>query len=193
MLVTVNTVDGPTATVQGGVEYNVSVSVAGTQGSPGADGSKGDPGVGVPSGGGVGQVLTKASAADHDTTWDDPSGGGGVLSAVYESGPQAIVTAGQLTLAHGLGAIPKLVQAYLVCTTAEGNYSVGDVLLIENVANPGNTSGTRESGVSVVMDDSNITVRFADGFWVFKVIDKATGLYEAINNGSWEFHIRAMA
>ena len=36
---------------------------------------KGEPGVGVPSGGTTGQVLQKASGTDYDTEWTTPSGG----------------------------------------------------------------------------------------------------------------------
>ena len=39
------------------------------------DGADGDPGVGVPAGGTVGQVLTKTSGTDYDTEWTTPSGG----------------------------------------------------------------------------------------------------------------------
>lgn len=37
----------------------------------------GPAGPGVPTGGTDGQVLTKASATDYDTAWEDPTGGGG--------------------------------------------------------------------------------------------------------------------
>lgn len=47
----------------------------------GTPGSKGDPGVGVPPGGTTGQVLTKASDADYDTEWHDPTGGVTYMSA----------------------------------------------------------------------------------------------------------------
>lgn len=59
---------------------SVVVEVPGPQGPPGDPGDpgpKGDPGAGVPSGGTTGQILGKASAADHDTTWVDQSIGGG--------------------------------------------------------------------------------------------------------------------
>jgi len=55
---------------------------AGAWGSPtsligptGAIGAQGDPGEGVPVGGTLGQVLTKDSGTDYDTSWQDPSGG----------------------------------------------------------------------------------------------------------------------
>ncbi|WP_052265424.1 collagen-like protein [Ruegeria sp. ANG-R] len=50
----------------------------GPAGTDGQDGQKGDPGAGVAPGGAVGQILAKASEADHDTHWvDPPSGSGG--------------------------------------------------------------------------------------------------------------------
>ena len=46
----------------------------GDQGPAGADGA---PGVGVPTGGTVGQVLSKTGTEDFATGWTDPAGGGG--------------------------------------------------------------------------------------------------------------------
>lgn len=43
--------------------------------------TRGDPGVGVPTGGTTGQVLQKATNADYETEWSDPSGGASVASA----------------------------------------------------------------------------------------------------------------
>lgn len=45
----------------------------GAAGPAGADGADGADGVGVPAGGTAGQVLAKASGADHDTGWSDPA------------------------------------------------------------------------------------------------------------------------
>ena len=45
-------------------------------------GKDGVDGLGVPSGGSTGQVLTKLSDADNDTAWKDPSGGGNTASEV---------------------------------------------------------------------------------------------------------------
>jgi hypothetical protein len=46
----------------------------GPTGPPGADGADG---VGVPAGGTAGQVLTKDTSTDYDTSWQTPTGGGG--------------------------------------------------------------------------------------------------------------------
>lgn len=53
----------------------------GEQGPAGEPGDKGDPGPGVPPGGSPGQVLTKKNAADYDTQWSDPAGGGADINA----------------------------------------------------------------------------------------------------------------
>lgn len=45
----------------------------GATGPAGTDGADGADGVGVPAGGTTGQVLAKASGADHDTGWSDPA------------------------------------------------------------------------------------------------------------------------
>lgn len=39
---------------------------------------------GVPVGGGIGQILTKASATDRDLTWSNPAGGGDMQSITYD-------------------------------------------------------------------------------------------------------------
>ena len=50
---------------------------------PGPPGPDGEPGPGVPTGGTTGQVLAKASDADHDTHWvSAPTGGGGAVDSV---------------------------------------------------------------------------------------------------------------
>ena len=49
----------------------------GETGAQGAPGLAGDPGVGVPTGGATGQVLSKVSSDDFDTEWVDQTGGGG--------------------------------------------------------------------------------------------------------------------
>jgi hypothetical protein len=54
----------------------------GDTGNTGATGSAGAAGQGVPTGGSTGQVLTKNSGTDYDTSWQTPSGGGG--GGVYQ-------------------------------------------------------------------------------------------------------------
>jgi len=51
-------------------------------GQTGPQGPKGEPGVGIPTGGTAGQVLAKASGTDYDTKWVNQSGGGGAVESV---------------------------------------------------------------------------------------------------------------
>lgn len=54
------------------------VKAADLQGTPGQDGA------GLPTGGTTGQVLSKTTATDYDTEWvDPPTGGGASLSTVF--------------------------------------------------------------------------------------------------------------
>lgn len=54
----------------------------GATGAQGERGIQGEPGVGVPTGGTIGQVLTKKSGTDRDTEWADPTGGGASVRSV---------------------------------------------------------------------------------------------------------------
>lgn len=54
-----------------GISFDVMDGIDGQDGSPGPQGPQGQPGAGVPEGGTVGQILTKASAVDYDSEWMD--------------------------------------------------------------------------------------------------------------------------
>lgn len=84
----------------------------GTDGAPGADGADGADGVGVPAGGTLGQVLTKSSEDDYDTSWQTPSGGGGSteLTAIPATDKTASGITTQLTAneAQAFGDVVKI-------------------------------------------------------------------------------------
>src|SRR3990167_6828210 len=80
---------------------------------------------------------------------------GGIFQRQYTSPGQTITSAGAVTLAHGLGAMPALVQLRLVCGTGEHGYSAGDETLPSPIS-----SNNNDKGVSVVLDATNITLRF---------------------------------
>jgi len=65
------------------------IVVNGTPGNDGEKGEQGADGVGVPAGGGLGQILAKASATDYDTHWIDPQSGGGGSGEQGEPGLSA--------------------------------------------------------------------------------------------------------
>jgi hypothetical protein len=106
----------------------------------------------------------------------------------YESTQQVLTASGLLTLPHSLGRIPILVKYVLQCTTAEFGYSIGDEA---TEILPGyNSSNT---GVSIVPDATNISVRYGAGAQVFVVLRKDTGVVTNITPASWRLVIRAWA
>lgn len=111
-----------------------------------------------------------------------------VLSKFFESAEQTILEAGSLTLAHGLGAVPKLIVPLLICKTAEGGFSVNDVVFI----NPNIHSSNQ--GASIVPDATNINIRFGLAkLSAYRVIHNNNGISFDITNDSWRFIVRAWA
>lgn len=65
------------------------VNIKGPAGKDGESGPKGDPGVGIPIGGTVGQILSKFSNDDYDTTWIDAPSGDSSLEGFHVLKPTA--------------------------------------------------------------------------------------------------------
>jgi len=109
----------------------------------------------------------------------------------YVSAEQTITAAGLLTLAHGLGAVPKFITAELVCKTADLNYSIGDVVQIHVMQQ---SSATADNfGLSAKKDATNITVRYGSGATVFILSNATTGAGAGATNTSWRLIVRAWA
>ena len=116
-------------------------------------------------------------------------------SAVHESftsSPQAITTAGGLTIAHGLSAAPSLLWTYLVCQTAEYGWSVGDKYLVSFGGPYGGTSTTAE-GAAVSFDATNVYVRWSNDVPLNNLMNKNTGGYAALTNANWKLVVKALA
>lgn len=111
------------------------------------------------------------------------------FTAKYESTGQTITAGGALTLAHGLGRKPQLIQCYLKCTTANLGYSVGDEVFIPNMV-PYSTSS---AGQIVVPDTTNLNIRFGSYVSIYVILNKGTGTIADITPSSWKFYIKAWA
>lgn len=109
------------------------------------------------------------------------------LTVSYTSPNQTITAAGALTLAHGLGAMPTLVQLRLKCLTAELGYSIGD----EIIANPTTDDGTTSRGISIVPDATNVNVRFGSNANLYALLNKGTGTRATITNANWALIVKA--
>lgn len=115
-----------------------------------------------------------------------------VLAKYYQSPEQTITAAGALTLAHGLGVEPVLIQVVLICKTADAGYSVGDKLFV----NPNLTrTSTYGQGVAVVPDATNLNIRFGNQaiYGTFTGLNKTTGAPIALANTKWNVIFRAWA
>lgn len=110
-----------------------------------------------------------------------------LLQQFFESTQQTVTSGGALTLAHSLGASPKLYQAYLICTSAEAGYSVND----EVAVNPSIQDSGSDRGLSMVPDATNINVRFGSSSSALNIIRKDTGVRFGITNTSWKLVARA--
>ncbi len=113
-----------------------------------------------------------------------------VFSSSFTSTGQTITAAGQLTIAHGLGAAPKLVFARIKNTSAELNYSIGD----EVAMNLGQTDGvaTGNQGLSIICGDStNLVIRFGSTAASLRILDKTTGAPTSIDNTKWQLYVSA--
>ena len=113
------------------------------------------------------------------------------FTARYASGNQTITNAGSLTLAHGLGRIPMAINLWLVCLTAECAYSIGDKVHVVNVHA---TSTTDNQGVGIVVDATNLNIRFGNSGACFgPLINFTTGVGCAFTNANWAVVVEAFA
>lgn len=162
---TVNGKTVGTLTAAGGIAYATSTSALAAIGA-----------------GTSGQVLLSGGAGAP--TWTTP-----IISASYVSSNQTITPAGLLSLAHSLGAAPKLIMFDLICTTAEYGFSIGDVV----VAHVNNSSSGTTRFNSVYYDATNINIRYSNDSNVFCVANKTTGNAVQITAANWRLRVRAFA
>lgn len=108
------------------------------------------------------------------------------FSAYSQTGDQTVTAGGGLTLAHGLGRVPILHQAFLKFTTAVGGYAVGDIIPV--AANHGSSYG-----YTITSDATNNYIRFASSATAFYVLSKDAGAGFQVTNGNATFFVRSYA
>lgn len=106
---------------------------------------------------------------------------------IFTSTDQTITAGGTLTLAHSLGRIPLLAWVILVCQTAELGYSIGDLLMVF----PPVGSSVANTGVSVVVDATNLVIRYGSVAASFTVPNKTTGARADLTNANWRARFHA--
>ena len=111
------------------------------------------------------------------------------LSSVFVSTEQTLTPGALLTIAHGFGGKPKLMNAWLVCKTAENGYSIGDEIFIVVGSDDTYSLGY---GCVVIRDATNILVRFGnDASNLFFMPRKDTGARALLTNANWKIVFQA--
>lgn len=116
-----------------------------------------------------------------------------ILTAAFEGAEIAIVNSTDVAQAHGLGARPKLTQAFLRCKTAEFGYAINDEVPLPDIAVDVDNSGTvvyRRGGgpyanaanVGVVVGGNGINILRRDA---------PVGNEAVINYANWRIVLRA--
>lgn len=119
----------------------------------------------------------------------------GAFSASFVSTAQTITAAGSLTLAHSLGAAPKLVQITLKCIDAggEAGYAQNDIVLVQ-AGVYGVDAETDNAGVSIVPDATNLNIRYGSrATHTFIGLNKSTGANADFTNTKWNAIFSAWA
>lgn len=113
------------------------------------------------------------------------------FTAYFQSADQTITAAGVLTIAHGLGRIPVMMQGYIRNVTAELGYSIGDIVPVPL----GGTQNAINAGVTVTPDATNLSVRYgSQATTTIQVLNKTTGSAAVLAaNANWSFFLRAWA
>jgi hypothetical protein len=125
-----------------------------------------------------GNVLTS-----NGTTWQSVAPASpSPFTLSFESSEITVVSGNNVyaNVAHGLGGVPKLVQVYLRCKTAEGGYAVNDeapALLLQAVGH---------SGYAIDATNIQILQRFQVG-----VQNRSTAADFTITPANWRYVIRA--
>jgi len=109
-------------------------------------------------------------------------------SGRYESTEQVITSGATLTLPHGLGVRPFMLQLELICKTAEDGWSVGDILI------PAQISTSSSNRVNTLYSDAtNIYLIYEDATNCFATTDKSTGAGALLTNANWRVIIKGIA
>lgn len=132
------------------------------------------------------ELLTPAA---NPTGNKVPTAGQLCFRKMYESPEQTITSGALITLAHGLGAKPKLISLELVCKIGEYGYSVGDCITVP--AHAGGYS-TSNHGCTARLDATNVNLRLGAQGSVFLILN-SSGTAVSATNANWRLIVRAWA
>ena len=107
-----------------------------------------------------------------------------IFTKSFTSAELTKVDGGAQTVAHGLGGVPILISGQAKCVVADAGYSVGDIVNYDFGADKDGARGT-----SIVLDATNITIRFHSGGTL--IPHKTSTTNSGMTSASWRYIIRA--
>lgn len=149
-----------------------------------------------PTGDGIQPYLSSALVSFNNSNLSLPNNPTTVQEAFddliekFSSGEQTITSGGQVVIAHGLSSSPTIVNYKLICKSAELGYSVDDTVDVTPILS-GITLGASR-GVSSVVDESNITIRFGSSASSIELLNKSNGNLQPITNANWRLIVEAI-
>lgn len=118
-----------------------------------------------------------------DGVWRTP-----VISRMFESAEIAVTPLSSVTVAHGLGIVPKLVDYILICKSTELGYVTGDQLSISGTEI---SSAGASLGPLAVVTNNDVSMRFGNSPII--IIRRGSGDPAPITPASWRLKVRAFA
>lgn len=97
-----------------------------------------------------------------------------------------ITSDSEVVLQHELGVEPTQFDYFLVCQTPEFGYIQNDVVTVYSRA-----TFIQNTFISIVPDDTDLTVTFGTAVAVFRLLNKNTRVDVAATNASWKLRIIA--
>lgn len=118
-----------------------------------------------------------------------PSNLSGIFTKSFTSSQQTLASSSTVTVAHGFGSIPTLVQLRVECTSADNQFSVGDTQIIN--FNDVGSSGT-DGVASLFMDATNISYIMTN---IFDIVtsNKTSRTAVILDKTKWKLVIKAWA
>lgn len=109
-----------------------------------------------------------------------------VFSDSFTSAEQTIAIGTNDTVAHGLGALPKMVEVWLRCKTAQHGWAVGVEILAKRGSEEASVGPV---GITIGMDTTNLIIVYSSNRIDIPV--KTTGITGVITVGNWRAIARA--
>ena len=121
-----------------------------------------------------------------------------LINTAQASIPQVTIPQFSLTLplagvhqvSHGLGGKPAIVQVAAVCTTNDGNFVVGDTVMLSNVTNDSDESaGAVPHNILVKTTNTTVDLRVLNGV---QVLDPVAVAMVTLTPANWNLEVRCI-